>query len=58
MAGLAMIVASVVVLWLAYPRNGRLRWPFTNPTVNAGVALAVVTGLALGVTLAMSTFWY
>jgi hypothetical protein len=57
MTGLGMIAASVALLWFALPRNGQLRWPFTNPAINSGVALAVVTGLALGATLVASAFW-
>jgi hypothetical protein len=57
MTGLAMIIASVALLWFALPRNGQLRWPLTNSTVNAGVALAVVAGFALGATLVASSYW-
>jgi hypothetical protein len=56
MTGLAMIIASIASLWFALPRNGQQRWPLTNSTVNAGVALAVVTGLAVGGTLVASSY--
>jgi hypothetical protein len=56
MTGIAMIIASVALLWFALPRKGQLRWPLTHSMVNSGVALAIVSGLALGATLAAAAF--
>ena len=54
MFGLVLVIVSVAVFWYFMPKRGRRNRLLDLPFVESLVPLAVVSGIALGVTMALS----
>ena len=53
-AGVILVLASAGVLWLFLPKRGQSHAMLRLPLMQSLVPLAIVSGLALGVTMAIS----
>jgi hypothetical protein len=49
-----LVVASIAVLWFFYPKRGQPHPLLRLPFMQSVVPLAIVIGLALGTTMAIS----
>jgi hypothetical protein len=53
-AGVTLVVASAAALWFFLPKRGQSNPILRLPLMQSLVPLAIVTGLALGATMAIS----